>query len=249
MIFKVYPAIDIMEGRCVRLIRGEFGKATVYHLDPLDAALRWKELGARRVHVVDLDGARKGSPVNRETILEIAKSTRLFVQCGGGIRRLEDVRAYLENGVSRVILGSAALEDPRFLSESIMAFPGKIAGGLDLRAGKAALNGWTRLWPESLEKVLEGWKKAGLKELVVTDIERDGTLMGYQSAETLIRVAEAGFRVIASGGIAGIEDLIALKALSTKGVSGAVLGKALYDGRIDLQEALLLEEDGEDDAG
>lgn len=249
MPFHIFPAIDIHGGRCVRLIRGDFAEETVYHQDPLEAAARWKEQGARRLHVVDLDGAKEGRPVNRDLILRIARDAGLFIQCGGGIRKPEDLRSYLECGVNRVILGSAALLDRGFLEDSMSSYPKRVLGGLDLREGRAAMHGWTNESALPLEELLRVWREAGLEELVVTDIQSDGTLSGYSATETLLRVAGMGFRVIASGGVSGMDDLASLKSLAPRGVTGVIVGKALYDGRINLTEALLLEEDDGNDAG
>jgi len=233
----------------VRLIQGDYGRETVYHLDPLKAANRWKELGAKRLHVVDLDGAREGRPFNRELILRMAAGLGMFMQCGGGIRRLEDVRTYLENGIDRVILGTSALEDRRFLLDALDAYPGRVLVGLDLRGTRPSLHGWTSDSPRELEELLKSWREAGIEELVVTDIERDGTLQGYGAVDTLLRVVGMGFKVIASGGVSSMDDLLNLKGLAPLGVTGAIVGKALYDGRIDLEEALELEEEDGGDAG
>lgn len=244
MPFYIYPAIDIRGKKCVRLIQGDYGQETVYHHDPLEAAIHWRELGARRLHLVDLDGAREGRPVNITHIIKMAAELGIFIQCGGGIRRLEDVETYLEHGVDRVILGSSALEDPRLLRDSLEKYPGRVIVGLDLRGTRPSLHGWTEESPRDLQEILESWKETGIEELVVTDVERDGTLTGYQAVETLLKIAKMGFKVIASGGVSSIKDLYALKELTPHGVTGVVVGKALYDGRIELTEALKLE--GED---
>lgn len=240
-VFHIYPAIDIQEGRCVRLVKGEFSRVTVYHDDPLDAARRWMSLGAGRLHVVDLDGARTGKPVNRDVVIRMAKEIDIPIQLGGGIRDLETISEYLSRGISRVILGTKAVTEPGLLREAVQSHPGRVVAGLDLRKGKAALEGWVKEDERDVSRMLEEWREAGLERVVVTDIERDGTLEGIDPQGLLKLTGASGLEVIASGGVATMSDLCELRELADDGIVGAIVGKALYNGNIDLAEALELE--------
>lgn len=241
-IFHIYPAIDIQEGRCVRLVKGDFSQATVYHEDPLDAARRWQSLGAGRLHVVDLDGARTGKPVNREVVLRMASEMDIPIQLGGGIRDLDTIEKYLSNGVSWVVLGTKAVTEPGLLRDAVQRYPSQVVAGLDLRQGKAALEGWVKEAERDVTQMLEEWRGAGLERVVVTDIERDGTLEGIDPQGLLKLTKASGLEVIASGGVAAMSDLRRLRELADDGIAGAIVGKALYNGNIDLAEALELEE-------
>ncbi len=192
--------------------------------------------------MVDLDGAREGRAVNREIAVRIAVETGLPVQLGGGIRKREDIEECLGSGIRWVVLGTGALEDPDFLVKAVEDYPGRVLAGLDLRENRMAVEGWTREAGKEIGEVLRLWRGAGVKRVVLTDISRDGTLQGHAEGERLLEVAGAGFEVIASGGVSSMQDLRALKALSRQGIVGVVVGKALYDGRIDLSEAMSLDE-------
>lgn len=241
-VFHIYPAIDIQGGKCVRLLKGDFKKETVYHQDPLDAAKRWRTLGAGRLHVVDLDGARTGKPVNREVVLKMAAEMDIPIQLGGGIRDLDTIDDYLSGGVRWVILGTKAVTEPGLLKEAIRRHPGSVVAGLDLRGGKAALEGWVTEDERDVSQILAEWREAGLERVIVTDIERDGTLEGIDAQGLLKLTSASGLQVTASGGIANMSDLQNLKAMAGSGISGAIIGKALYNGNIELEEALEMEE-------
>lgn len=241
--FHIYPAIDIQGGRCVRLLRGDFSQSTVYHEDPVEAARRWRSLGAGRLHVVDLDGARSGIPVNNAVIERIAGEMDIPVQCGGGIRDLETLERYLAAGVAWVVLGTKAVTEPDLLREAVARHPGKVLAGLDLREGKAALEGWVTHDQRDIFDLLTEWRDLGVERAVVTDISRDGTLEGVDPQGLLEYAATSGLEIIASGGVATLDDLRRLRALAGRGIVGAIVGKALYSGSLDLTEALELEED------
>jgi phosphoribosylformimino-5-aminoimidazole carboxamide ribotide isomerase len=243
MPFHIYPAIDIQGGRCVRLVQGDFKRSTTYFNDPLEAARHWRSQGAGRLHVVDLDGAREGRPLNRDMVMRMAEEIDIPVQCGGGLREYKDIEYYLEGGVRWVVLGTKALEDAELLKKALQRYGSRVVVGLDLRGGRAAVEGWTRDCAADLKEMLGGWSKLGVRRIVFTDISRDGTLRGYAASDILLEVAKAGFEVIASGGVTTTDDLMALKRLSPRGVVGAIVGKALYDGSMALRDALRLEED------
>ncbi len=242
--FHIYPAIDIRGGKCVRLERGDFGKEKVYADDPSEVAKRWEAQGAKRLHIVDLDGARSGKPVNLAVVEKVIKSIELPVQCGGGVKSREALEAYISVGARWVVLGTKAVEDISFLKESISAHPGMILASLDVRGEKASIRGWLENACTEVEELLGQWERAGLSRIIYTDISRDGTLQGFDM-EKLKKIAEkTSMEIIASGGIVSLQDLIDLRSLRPYGVRGAIVGKALYDGRINLTEALELEENG-----
>lgn len=234
----VFPAIDLRGGRCVRLIQGRLDKETVYSNDPAAVALRWQEQGAEYLHVVDLDGAFAGQPRNAEAISAIIRAVRIPVQLGGGIRNMETVRGYLGLGVERVILGTAAVSDPAFLGEALAEFGERIVVGVDCRDGRVCVEGWGKAVARDYLDFLKEISRLGVKRIVLTDIRRDGMLQGLNLASIERACRETTLKVIASGGVAGINDIKALKALSLEGIEGVIIGKALYAGTIKLREAL-----------
>lgn len=231
----IFPAIDIKDGRCVRLYQGDYSTATQVADSVPDTAKAFAKAGARWVHMVDLDGAKAGKPVNTELFLRIASETGLRVQLGGGIRDLDTVRMYLENGVSRVILGSAAISNPDFVREAVTAFGEKIAVGIDARDGMAAAQGWTETSAVHYLRLAKEMEKIGVKHLIFTDIARDGTLTGPET-EQLTKLQETvSCNIIASGGIRDIEDI---RVLSKMNLYGAICGKSLYSGSLELAQAI-----------
>lgn len=231
----LYPAIDLLQGQAVRLYQGDYDRKTVYEADPLAAALRFEQAGATHLHLVDLDGARSGEAVNRETILRIAAANRMKIQVGGGIRDMECVEGYLAHGVHRVILGTAAVEDKAFLRDALQAWPGRVAVGVDVRDGLVATKGWLHNTQLPLKPFLQELGAMGVQALIVTDIRRDGAMQG-PNAGLYRQIGEAGhFDLTASGGVSSLADLRALRQL---GLHGAIIGKALYTGAIDLKTAL-----------
>lgn len=238
----LYPAIDLKEGRCVRLLRGEMSQATVFNDDPANQARSFARAGCRWLHIVDLDGAFAGKPMNRASVEAILDAVRVPLQLGGGIRDLATIEAWLGKGVARVILGTAALRDPDLVKTACRLFPARIAVGIDARAGQVAVEGWATTSTITALDLALRFEDAGVAAIIFTDIERDGTLAGANVERTAELARRLETDVIASGGISSLADLTALKAHEADGVAGAILGRALYDGRIDLAAALALAE-------
>jgi phosphoribosylformimino-5-aminoimidazole carboxamide ribotide isomerase len=234
----LFPAIDIKDGKVVRLHQGDYGQITQYADDPVAVARQFTDQGAQWVHVVDLDAAKTGKTVNQALVKKIATQSGLKVQTGGGIRSLEVAGQYLRAGIARVVVGTQAARDPSFLQELGQAFPQQVALGLDTRAGKIAVTGWTETTDLTLESYLAQAPLTGIAALIFTDISRDGMLTG-PNLKSLKRVLEISpVPVIASGGIASLEDLKSLRDLHHSNLLGAIVGKALYEGKFTVSEAL-----------
>lgn len=231
----VYPAIDIRGGRCVRLVEGDFARETAYDADPVDAARRWVEAGAEWLHVVDLDGAAVGEPVNVETVLRIRRAVDVPIQLGGGVRLEEHLAAAFSLGIDRAILGTAALRTPELVTRGVERWGDRIAVGLDARDGRLAADGWLDQTDSLATEVADRLAAAGVRHFVFTDIARDGTLRGPNLAALREMVGLLGERVIASGGVGEVGDIAAIAAT---GAGGVVVGRALYDGRLDLAAAV-----------
>lgn len=231
----LYPAIDIYDDKCVRLSQGKFDKTTVYFKNPVDAAKKWADLGAEWLHVVDLNGALQGKPVNLKSIEAIMTSVNLPVQIGGGIRDQDTAEIFLTMGAGRVVIGSAAVEDPDLVQILCVKHVDRIAVGLDARDGKIAVHGWKDVLEKDVIEMAQNFEGMGLQHIIYTDISRDGMLTGpnFEAMEKMI--ASVGVPIIASGGISSLEDLKTLKEL---GAQGAILGRSLYENKIDLKEAL-----------
>lgn len=239
---KLFPAIDLIEGCAVRLVKGDYAQKTVYSENPAEVARSFAAAGAEYLHVVDLEGAKNGGTPNLETIRKIVQTGGLRVEVGGGIRSEEVVKAYLEAGVYRVILGTAAVENPAFLEEMVRKYGERIAVGVDIKDGRVAIKGWTEVSAESCFAFCEKLEKIGVKTIICTDISKDGLLAGTNLE--LYRALSEKFSVdiVASGGVTTLEDV---KKLAEMGLYGAILGKALYTGSIDLKAAVeLTKEDG-----
>ncbi len=240
----LFPAIDLKDGQCVRLLRGAMDAATVFNADPADQARRFAAAGFAWLHLVDLNGAIEGRPVNAQAVSDILAAVSLPVQLGGGIRDMARIEAWLEKGIRRVILGTAALTDPALVRAACRRFPGRVAVGIDARGGMVATEGWVKTSNTSALDLARAFGDAGVAAIVYTDIERDGALQGVNLAATAALARAVETPVIASGGVAGLDDLVALKAAAARGVAGAsgiagvVVGRALYDGRIDPAAAL-----------
>jgi phosphoribosylformimino-5-aminoimidazole carboxamide ribotide isomerase len=232
----LYPAIDLKDGACVRLLRGAMDAATVYNTDPGAQARAFVEAGAEWIHVVDLDGAIAGKPVNESAIAAILNAVDVPVQLGGGMRSLETVEQRLGKGVARVVLGTVALTNPALVREACRCFPGKIAIGIDARGGKVAVDGWVKTSETTALELAKALEDAGAAALIYTNIERDGAKKGVDVSGTAALARTVSMPVIASGGVAGLSDLRALKADGV--IAGVIIGRALYDGAIDLREAL-----------
>jgi phosphoribosylformimino-5-aminoimidazole carboxamide ribotide isomerase len=234
----IIPAIDIKEGKCVRLAQGDFDRVTIYADDPVDMALLWAQKGAELIHIVDLDGSVAGLPRNAAKILEISKKVKVPIQVGGGIRNMATIDYYLENGVSSVILGTAALQDEAFVRNAGKTHAGKIILGIDALDGKAAIRGWTQKTDETAIDLARRYENCGLKAIVYTDIKRDGMETGV-NLEATKELAEAiEIPVIASGGVAAITDVEELLLAEDSGIYGVIIGRALYTGAISLEEAI-----------
>ena len=234
----IFPAIDIRGGKCVRLEEGRFDRETIFADDPVAAAERWVEAGAEWLHLVDLDGARAGRPVNLALAGEIANRFNVRVQLGGGIRSAETVRAALDAGVDRVILGSIAVRSPQTVEQACKEFGQRIVIGIDARGTDVAVDGWEKSGMMQVEDLARRMKEVGATRIIYTDISRDGMLTGINTAATLALAQKSGLAVIASGGVKGMEDVLALRPLTNQGVEGVIIGKALYTGAISLPEAL-----------
>ena len=243
MALTLYPAIDLKGGQVVRLKRGDMAQATVYSGEPGAQARKFAAIGFTWLHVVDLDGAFAGRPANAaavEAILEAVPG--LPVQLGGGIRSMATVEAWLSRGVQRVILGSAALKDPEFARAACRAHPGRVAVGIDARKGLVAVEGWAQVSTMPAEELARRFEDAGAAAIIYTDIDRDGMLGGVNLEQTLALARAVALPVIASGGVASLDDLAALSAVATEGIEGVIIGRALYDGRVDPAAALALVE-------
>jgi phosphoribosylformimino-5-aminoimidazole carboxamide ribotide isomerase len=236
----LFPAIDLKNGECVRLERGDMERATVFSSDPAAQAQDFERQGFGYLHVVDLDGAFAGQPVNAAAVERILAATRMQVQLGGGVRDLRTVAGWLEKGVSRVIIGTAALKDPDFVREAARLFPGRVAVGIDARDGRVAVEGWAMQSDVSALDLGRIFEDSGVAAIIYTDIARDGVLQGLNIAQTVALAEALSIPVIASGGLASIEDIERLLQPDCAKLAGAISGRALYDGRLDAREALAL---------
>jgi phosphoribosylformimino-5-aminoimidazole carboxamide ribotide isomerase len=240
----LFPAIDLKGGACVRLVRGEMASATVFNDDPAAQASAFAEMGFGWLHIVDLDGAFAGRPVNGEAVRAIRRAVDLKIQLGGGIRDRAAIDRWLDFGIDRVVLGTIALRDPDLVRRAAADYPGRIVVGIDARDGRAAVEGWAETSEIRAAELGRRFADAGVAAIVYTDIERDGALTGVDAVATGRFAREVGIPVIASGGVASIADIAALKAREADGIAGVICGRALYDGRIDAKLALRLLDGG-----
>ena len=236
----LFPAIDLKNGQCVRLEQGDMARATVFNLDPAEQARAFASQGFEYLHVVDLDGAFAGKPVNADAVERMLKAVSMPVQLGGGIRDLKTVEAWLGKGIARVIIGTAAVRDPVLVKEAAKAFPGRVAVGLDARDGKVAVEGWAETSEVTALEIARRFEDVGIAAIIFTDIARDGLLKGLNLDATIALAENISIPVIASGGFASIEDVKALLAPGARKLAGAIAGRALYDGRLDPDHALSL---------
>ncbi|MEM1422045.1 MAG: 1-(5-phosphoribosyl)-5-[(5-phosphoribosylamino)methylideneamino]imidazole-4-carboxamide isomerase [Pseudomonadota bacterium] len=232
----LYPAIDLKDGACVRLVRGEMEQSTVFHEDPTVPARAFADAGCDWLHLVDLNGAFEGKPVNGPVVDAILQAVEIPVQLGGGIRDMATVEAWFDKGVRRLILGTAAVKDPDFVRAACKAFPGRIAVGIDARKGRVAIEGWAQTTEITSTDLAKRFEDAGVAAIIYTDIERDGAMRGPNVGETAVLAHATVIPIIASGGVSSMEDLRALKACGAP-LDGVISGRALYDGRIDPAEA------------
>ena len=236
----LFPAIDLKGGQCVRLEQGDMARATVFNLNPAAQAKSFAAQGFEYLHVVDLDGAFAGQPMNAHAVEAMLKAVTMPLQLGGGIRDLKTVEAWLGKGVARVIIGTAAVRDPDLVKNAAKKFPGRVAVGLDARDGKVAVQGWAETSEVTALEIAERFEDAGVAAIIFTDIARDGLLKGLNLDATLALAERISIPVIASGGLASIEDVKAMLTLRAKKLAGAIAGRALYDGRLDPSAALAL---------
>lgn len=236
----LFPAIDLKNGQCVRLEQGDMARATVFNLDPAAQAQSFAAQGFEYLHVVDLDGAFAGKPINAQAVEAMLKVIKMPVQLGGGIRDLATVEAWLSKGITRVIIGTAAVRDPAFVKEAAAKFPGRVAVGLDARDGKVAVEGWAETSTVTALEIAQRFEDAGVAAIIFTDIARDGLLKGLNLDATIALADSITIPVIASGGLASIEDIKAMLSPRAKKLAGAIAGRALYDGRVDPAAALEL---------
>ena len=237
---NIYPAIDLRGGNCVRLVKGDFSRETIYSTDPGAMAREWASAGASSIHVVDLDGALAGESRNLTAIKAIMKEGGIPIEVGGGIRNMSHIERLLTAGVHQVILGSAAVKNPELVKEACRAYPGRIVVGIDAKNGDVAVEGWEASGHIQAEELAKKMADAGGERIIFTDIARDGMLSGVNVEATVAVAKASGLKVTASGGVASLEDLKILKKRETDGIEGCIIGKALYTGAIDLRQAVAI---------
>ena len=232
------PAIDIKDGKCVRLKQGRMDEVTIYAEDPLDMAVRWVDEGAKCLHLVDLDGALVGKPVNAPVVRRITQAfPNIPIQVGGGIRHEDTIQAYLDVGVSYAIIGTQAVTAPHFVADVCLEFPGHIIVGLDAKDGKVAIEGWSKLSHHDVNDMAKHFEHDGVASIIFTDISRDGMMQSVNTEATVKLCKDLAIPVIASGGITSLDDIRALSAVAKEGIEGAIIGKALYEGALDFGTA------------
>jgi len=234
----LYPAIDLKDGNCVRLLRGEMDKVTVFSNSPADQAASFEEAGFEWLHIVDLNGAFEGKPVNESAVKSILARVKMPVQLGGGIRDMDMIATWLEAGISRVILGTIALRNPVLVKEACRLFPGQVAVGIDAKGGKVAVNGWAEVSGELATDLAKKFEDVGVAAIIYTDISKDGAMEGPNFDETARLAESITTPIIASGGISSIADIARYKELESIGIEGCILGRALYEGAIKAEDAL-----------
>ncbi len=234
----IIPAVDIKNGQCVRLAQGDFDRVTVYAENPADMACLWAQKGAKRIHIVDLDGSVAGLPKNASIILDIARSVNVPIEVGGGIRNMETIDYYLNNGVASVILGTAAIQDEDFVKKAAKTHPGKIILGIDALGGQVAVRGWTQQTSQNAIDLARRYENCGIQAIVYTDIQRDGMETGVNVEQTRTLAKAVSIPVIASGGVATLTDIDALLAVKDCLFFGVIVGRAIYTGAIALEDAI-----------
>ncbi|MGH8517970.1 MAG: 1-(5-phosphoribosyl)-5-[(5-phosphoribosylamino)methylideneamino]imidazole-4-carboxamide isomerase [Panacagrimonas sp.] len=232
------PAIDLKNGQCVRLRQGRMDDVTVFSDDPVTVAKRWADEGAERLHVVDLDGAIKGQPVNLKVVEQIAEAVKVPVQIGGGVRDEETVQRYLNAGVAYIIIGTKAVNTPHFLRDLCIEYPRHIIVGLDAKDGRVALNGWAKVTHHDVVEMAQHCERDGVEAIIYTDIGRDGMMSGFNAASTQKLAKAVNTPVIASGGVSSLDDIRLLRELEADGVTGAIIGRALYEGGLSFKDCL-----------
>jgi phosphoribosylformimino-5-aminoimidazole carboxamide ribotide isomerase len=235
---NLFPAIDLKQGKCVRLVKGDMAQVTVFNDSPADQAKQFADAGCEWIHVVDLDGAFAGKAVNADAVKAIIAAAKVPVQLGGGIRDMAGIERWLEAGLARVILGTAAVKNPALVTDACRAFPGKVAVGIDARNGMVATEGWAETSALSAIELGKRFVDAGVAAIIHTDIDRDGILAGPNVAASAELALAVPIPVIVSGGVSSLDDIKAVKAAGKSGIAGVIAGRALYEGRLDLREAI-----------
>lgn len=235
---NLFPAIDLKQGKCVRLVKGDMNQATVFNDSPGDQAKQFADAGCEWIHVVDLDGAFAGKPVNADAVKAIIATAKVPVQLGGGIRDMAAIERWLEAGLARVILGTVAVKNPKLVNEACRAFPGKVAVGIDARKGMVATEGWAETSELSAVDLSQRFVDAGVVAIIHTDIDRDGVLAGANVAASAELAQAVPIPVIVSGGVSSIEDIKAVKAAAKSGIAGVIAGRAIYEGRLNVRDAI-----------
>lgn len=241
MTFRFYPAIDLLDGNCVRLYKGDYDQKTIYESNPFIQASKFANEGAKFLHVVDLNGSRNGVRQHTKQIKEIVENTSLKLQVGGGIRTEKDIELYLSLGVERVVLGSVIIKDPEFTLKMLEKYKEKIVLGLDAINGKIAIEGWEKTTQDNLEDIALQWKQAGATTVIYTDISKDGTLKGPNLEGCLKLAQSSGLEIIVSGGVSTIDDISSAVTYKNVGISGIIAGKAIYENRFTVEEAMKIE--------
>ena len=236
----IYPAIDLKDGKCVRLVRGEMEKSTVFSDKPYLQAKKFEQAGCHWLHLVDLNGAFEGRPVNSKAVSEIITNVNMLTQLGGGIRNMDTIEFWISAGINRIILGTAALHDPALVLQACHSFPDQIAVGIDAKDGKVAVNGWAEVSEISAIDLALKFEDAGVSAIIYTDINRDGVMAGPNIEETAKLAERLSTPVILSGGISQLSDIEAVKNVRGSGIEGIIIGRALYDGSIDVKDAIAL---------
>ncbi|MCI5050112.1 MAG: 1-(5-phosphoribosyl)-5-[(5-phosphoribosylamino)methylideneamino]imidazole-4-carboxamide isomerase [Rickettsiales bacterium] len=236
----LYPAIDLKDGKCVRLLKGNMDMATEFENSPADQARLFEQQGFKWLHMVDLNGAFEGKSINAESVRQVLETINIPVELGGGIRSIKDIENWIEAGISRVIIGTQALRDPDFVKQACKEFPNKIAVGIDAKGGNVATEGWENVSDRRAVDLALEYEDAGVCSIIYTDIDRDGVMQGPNIPETVALAERISTPVILSGGVSSIHDLLSIKAFSQSGIEGAIIGRAMYDGAIEPEKALRL---------
>jgi len=233
-----YPAIDIKEGKFIRLIQGRLDEVTIYGNNPVEIAMKFSDAGAKWIHVVDIDGAFKGKSINQEVILNIKKNSKSKIQVGGGIRTEESASFYLDNGIDRIVLGTVALENPKIIEQLCKNYPGQIAIGIDAKKGMVATEGWSKTSDIEVSKLSKLYENIGISCVIFTDIEKDGLMEGVSVSQLMNLLKKTKLNVIASGGVSSLDDLKKLRLLKKKNLIGVISGKAIYENKFSINEAI-----------
>ncbi len=234
----LYPAIDLKDGKCIRLKKGEINQITFYNDDPVEQAKYFQKMGATWIHMVDIDGAFKGKNLNHELFIDVKKKLKCSIQVGGGIRDINTVEYLFENGINRIVLGTLAIKNPKLVKKICKMFPNTIAVGVDAKKGFVASDGWTKTSKVTINEIIKIYEDAGVSALIFTDIEKDGVLEGVNTEEICKILNSTSMKIIASGGVSNLNDLRKLKSINAKNLDGVIVGRAIYEKKIKVNEAI-----------